>query len=125
MVRFRRYLSDRNRNKRIAVERISILFNTAIETVDEKPDLAQRYVNLARKIGMRHKVRIPKEFGRMVCKHCKGFILPGNNCRIRIRQERERHLVITCLRCNEVMRIPLKKKRVHKNLDGNIQFLDG
>lgn len=116
MARLKRHLATRRENRRIALERISILFKTAIETFDGKPELAQRYVDLARKIGMRYKVRIPREFRRMVCKHCKGFILPGKNCTIRIRQERETHLVLTCLRCGGHMRVPLREKvSIHQN----------
>lgn len=58
---------------------------------------------------MRYKVRIPPEYRMMVCRHCKGFILPGRNCIVRIRREREPHVVITCLRCGGQMRIPLKR----------------
>jgi RNase P subunit RPR2 len=34
--------------------------------------------------------------------------LPGVNCRIRIQQRRESHMVITCLNCGGISRIPLK-----------------
>jgi len=106
----RRRSSARGENRRIALERISILFNEAREAFDCEPELAQRYVNLARKIGMRYKVRIPMEFRRIICRRCKGLILPGKNCVVRIRQERETHLVTTCLNCGKLMRIPLKRK---------------
>lgn len=105
------YSSARRENRKIALERISILFKMAREVFDNEAKLAQRYVSLARKIGMRYKVRIPIEFRRMICRRCKGFILPGKNCIVRIRQEREPHLVITCLICGEHTRIPLKTPR--------------
>jgi ribonuclease P protein subunit RPR2 len=86
----------RRENKQIALGRISILFNLAKEVFSEKPDLAQYYVTLAKKIGMRYKVNLPVEFRRMICKHCKLFIFPGTTCRIRLQQRREPHVVITC-----------------------------
>ena len=40
----------RRENKRIALERISVLFNQAKEIFSKEPELAQYYVNLAKKI---------------------------------------------------------------------------
>lgn len=103
----------RGRNRReirkIARERINILFKQAMEILEEEPALSKRYVELARKIGMRSKVRLPTEYRWMVCKHCKGFLLPGKTSRTRIQQRREPHIVITCLNCGGYNRIPLKR----------------
>lgn len=96
--------------KRIAMQRIRTLFHLARETVHEDTALAQRYVDIARKVAMAAKVRLPKEYRSQVCRHCKSFILPGVNCRVRIKQRREPHMVITCLNCGNQMRIPLKRK---------------
>ena len=43
----------------IAGERIDILLSQAREMLDRDPKLSKRYVELARKISMRTKVRIP------------------------------------------------------------------
>ncbi|MFH0897600.1 MAG: ribonuclease P protein component 4 [Candidatus Bathyarchaeota archaeon] len=110
MTRYKRRLVERKENKKIALERIFLLFKMARKAFDLEPGLAQNYVNTARKIGMRYKVRVPTEFGRMICRHCKRFLVPGKNCTIRIRQEREPHLVTTCFYCHGHMRIPLKHK---------------
>jgi len=96
--------------KRIAMQRIRTLFHLAKETIHEDPALAQRYVNIARKVAMAAKVRLPREYRRQVCRYCKSFILPGVNCRVRTKQRREPHLVITCLKCGKQTRIPLKEK---------------
>jgi ribonuclease P protein subunit RPR2 len=50
----------------------------------------------------------------MICRHCKGFIYPGVNCRVRVQQRREPHMVITCLVCGKITRIPLKSKSPKK-----------
>ena len=100
--------------KRIATQRIRRLFRLARETIHEDPALAQRYVNMARKVAMAARVRLPKEYRHQVCRHCKSFILPGVNCRVRIKQRREPHLVITCLNCGKQTRIPLKLKEKPK-----------
>ena len=97
--------------KRVALRRVQTLFRLAREIAHEDFSLAQRYVDIARRIAMAAQVRLPKELRRQVCRHCKRFILPGVNCRVRIRQRREPHVVITCLNCGGKMRIPLRKKR--------------
>ena len=83
--------------KRVAMQRIRTLFHLANETAHEDLALAQRYVGLARKIAMAAKVRLPREYRLQICRHCKSFILPGVNCRVRLEQRREPHTVITCL----------------------------
>jgi len=100
--------------KRIAMQRIQTLFDLAKEAFHEDPSLAQRYVKRARKIAMAARVRLPREYRHLVCRHCKSFILPGVNCRVRIKQHREPHLAITCLNCGGQTRIPLEKKKKEK-----------
>lgn len=102
--------------KRIALQRIRSLFRLAREVIHKDAALAQRYVDIARKVAMAARVRLPKECRRQVCRHCKSFILPGVNCRVRIKQRREPHLVITCLNCGGQMRIPLRKRKERPKL---------
>ncbi len=99
--------------KQIASQRVNTLFQLANKTYKQDPHLAQRYVLLARKIAMAGKIRLPKQYRLQVCRHCKSFIHAGANSRIRIQQEREPHIVITCLNCGKHMRIPLRKRRKH------------
>ncbi|MGB9958958.1 MAG: ribonuclease P protein component 4 [Candidatus Bathyarchaeales archaeon] len=96
--------------KRIARQRIQTLFLLAREICKEAPLLAQSYVDIARRIAMAARIRLPKEYRRQVCRHCKSFILPGVGCRVRIKQRREPHVVITCLKCGKSMRIPLRQR---------------
>ena len=102
----------RRENKRIALERIFVLFNKAKEIFSKEPELAQYYVNLAKKIRMRYKVKLLIDLRRMSCKHCKSFIFPGINCRIRLQPRREPHVVITCFNCGGFMRIPLRNRKI-------------
>ncbi len=94
-------------NKKIALKRIHILFKLAKENINENFELAQRYVQIARKIAMRTKLNMPKEYRGLICIKCKRFIVPGVNCRVRIQQKRQTHIVTTCLNCNGYSRIPL------------------
>ncbi|MEM2093199.1 MAG: ribonuclease P [Candidatus Bathyarchaeia archaeon] len=100
--------------KRIAMQRIQTLFTLAIEIYKEDPQLAQRYVDIARRIAMASRIRLPTEYKRQVCRHCKSFILPGVSCRVRIKQRRESHVVITCMKCGGHMRILLRRKEMQQ-----------
>ena len=104
----REWLSAMNSTKQIALKRVHTLFSLAKEVIHEDPELAQRYVQIARRIAMRTKLHMPKEYRNLICRHCKSFILPGVNCRIRIQQRREPHMVITCLNCGQHSRFPLR-----------------
>jgi len=94
--------------KQIAKERVRILFEQA-EAGKSNPKQSTRYLITARKIAMAAKIRLPLEFRRRVCKRCNSLFVYGENCRVRVRQKREPHVVITCLKCGCQKRIPLRK----------------
>lgn len=91
--------------KEIARERIQILFKEADLMFKEDSSLSDRYVELARKIAMKYKIRIPKEQKKRFCKHCYKFLVPGVNCRIRNNNSK---IVYYCQNCKNYMRYPLK-----------------
>ena len=103
MTRFRRDV-----DREVAGERVQILLRLAQETDRTDGALAQRYVDLAKRIVEKSKVRIPPQYKRLICKKCGRLIIPGSTSRIRLRQRREPHLTITCLRCQGIYRIPLR-----------------
>ena len=89
----------------IARERISILFEQAKEMFREDKSLSNRYVQLARKIAMRYKVKIPDKLKRRFCKSCHKFLVPGANLRIRSHKGRT---IYYCLEGRNFMRFPNK-----------------
>jgi len=97
--------------KAIALRRIRRLFELALAVVKEEPELADRYAELARRIAMRARVRLPPEYKRLICKRCKRLIVPGLTCRVRLQPRREPHVAITCLRCGGIYRIPIKGRK--------------
>ncbi len=105
------------RDKKIAFQRTQRLFQLAKKVICENEELAQRYAAMARKIAMAARVRIPHEYRRQICRHCKRFILPGVNCRVRIQQKREPHVTVTCSYCGKHMRFPMKNKKREKRYD--------
>jgi ribonuclease P protein subunit RPR2 len=105
-----RHFRARRRNRLLASERMTILLNLSKETLKTKPERAQHYFQLARKLGMRYKVRLPREYRGLICRHCKKLIVPGINARVRVQQLREPHVVITCLECGGQKRVPLRSR---------------
>ena len=105
--------------KQIARQRIQILFEQAKQVCKTDPQLAMQYIKSARKIAMAAKIRLPVEFKRETCKNCNALLVQGYNCRVRIKQKREPHIVITCLNCGNQTRILLGKKKEQKELEQN------
>ncbi|MEM4729142.1 MAG: RNAase P [Thermoplasmata archaeon] len=89
---------------RIAQERMVILFKMARErALAGDLALAERYVALARNIGMRYNVRPPAPLKRLYCRTCGSFLIPGRTLRVRIRPGRA---ISSCLKCGRVVRRP-------------------
>lgn len=88
--------------KEIARERIDILVKNALLEKDQ--ELATRQAQLAKKIAMRYRVRLPYEARQLFCKRCKAFIVPGRSARVRVGGAKTRAIRITCLRCGHTYR---------------------
>lgn len=98
-----------NYRKKIALERIEILFNEAKKAMKlKRSDLAKRYIELARKIGMRCNVKIPSQYKTKFCKKCNAYLMLNNNCKVKI--DTKKHLIkITCLECGNIKIFRYKK----------------
>jgi ribonuclease P protein subunit RPR2 len=95
--------------RRIALERMEILFRQAErEALLGRAARARRYVDLARRIGMRYNVRVPPEFKRRFCKECRAYFVPGVNARVRVGRGR---LVVTCTLCGSIQRLPFSREQ--------------
>lgn len=69
--------------KKIAEERIEILFREAEWAFSRFPELSNRYVYLARKLAMKVNLKIPSELKRRYCHKCYAYLVPGANCKVR------------------------------------------
>ena len=101
------YPKDKEKQKKIAKERVDVLFGQAEQIFTKNPVRANRYVDLARKIAMKVNIRMPKRLKRQFCKHCFSFLKSGVNSTTRIRDGK---VVIYCRECKKYTRIPLGKK---------------
>lgn len=88
----------------VAKERIGILFDLAKREIKKHPERAKRYVELARKIGLRYNVRLGKA-KRDFCKSCFTLLLPGLTSQVRVEKG---EVVIKCLKCQKKYRYKYK-----------------
>jgi ribonuclease P protein subunit RPR2 len=95
---------------KIARERIDKLFDLAEKEFKKNPERSIRYIELARKIGMRYNVRLPKQMKRKFCKSCNILLKPGVTSKVRI-DSKNKVKVIKCLKCNRIYRYPYKKRK--------------
>jgi ribonuclease P protein subunit RPR2 len=94
--------------QQIAKERIEILFGLADKEFKKHPERARRYVELARKIGLRYNVRLGKELKRKFCEGCNSIMLPGKTSAVRL-DSSSKTIIIKCLVCEKIYRQPYKK----------------
>ena len=108
--------------REVARARMIILFTFAQSAVEEG-DLqhANRYVQLACRVGTRYNVRIPPSFRDRFCRRCLGYFHEGATVRTRIRSGRR---IRTCLSCGAIRRRPIPKA-VSSGTEGGSAGLQG
>jgi len=102
---------DRKRERDLARQRIIKLLRMADSIYKTEPDLAIRYGELARRISLRSRVKIPREWRSRYCKRCGTLLFPGLNATIRTREKRFPHIVIRCNVCGSIRRIPYLREK--------------
>lgn len=102
---------DRRREKDLAKQRIIKLLRMADSIYRTEPGLAIKYGELARRISLRSRVKIPREWRSRFCKRCGVLLFPGLNASIRTRERRFPHIVIKCDICGSIRRIPYLREK--------------
>ena len=103
--------------KELARQRIEKLFTLAGECFKENPLLAKRYIELARKIGMKCQVRMPTRLRMSFCRQCGAFLVSGVNLRVRVRPDGKGRVVATCLECGMIKRYPMSREKLQRRGD--------
>ena len=93
----------KNSKKQIATKRMQILFHNAISNAKNNPRLAEKQAEIAKKISMKFKIKMPFEISSSFCKRCKKFIAPGITSKIRL-GSKPKSIRITCSYCNHTYR---------------------
>jgi ribonuclease P protein subunit RPR2 len=88
-------------HQKIALERISKLFEQAELSFSGHPELSSRYIEMARKMAMKYKVRFTEAQRQVSCKKCNAYLRQGVNSRVRLEHGK---VVQTCLECKNVRR---------------------
>jgi len=97
--------APREKAKRLTQARVDILWEQAQKDVKSgKPEIARQKMLGARKIARKTRTKIPRHISRRICKMCGTILVPGDTCRVRIRHNRSKHIVVTCLGCGAVKR---------------------
>ncbi len=91
--------------KKIAKDRIRYLLERAETYKNIDYELARRYIELAKKISMKYRIRIPRRYKITYCKKCL-YPYKAGKFRVRIKKRR---VIITCLNCGYERRFPIKK----------------
>ncbi len=92
----------------IARERMEGLLKLAEETSERgRLDMSRRYVDLARRIGMRYNVRLPASSRYRFCPGCNTWYRFGTTASRRLRTSR---VVIRCGICQLVTRLPYDRQ---------------
>ncbi len=102
-------MGEKNRfgnGKKIARERIEILFENATEWAGDDEASSRRCILIAKRIAMKQRIRIPKRYRRLFCSQCHTILRPGINSRVRIQHGR---VIMTCLECGQRKRYPVVK----------------
>ena len=98
---------DPGRAKDIAKERMDILLNLSFREASEgNTERSRRYVHIARRIGMKTKISMPREI--RYCKNCSVTLVPGRTCRVRLKGHK---ITTRCLECDSARRVPYIKEQ--------------
>ncbi len=98
--------------RRIALDRIARLMEFARRHAVERPELAREAGNLVLRICGKARIRLPKTYRRLICRKCgTPFYIPGS-FRVRVRSGRSTHIVITCVTCGYIKRIPAVREKL-------------
>lgn len=92
--------------QKIARERIKILFELAEKEFEKHPERSRRYIELARKIGMRYNVRLGK-LKRKFCKNCNTLLKPGVTSNVML-DTKNKTVVVICKNCQKIYRYRYK-----------------
>jgi ribonuclease P protein subunit RPR2 len=96
----------KNIKKQLALHR----FCNLIDSVICDNDLASsNNIDVAKKIILKYKLKIPYDYKILFCKNCKNFIVPGKSSRIRTGRSNIKSIRITCKLCNHTYRKIIRK----------------
>ena len=98
----------------IAAGRCRKLIRMAREVFDEDPTLSKRYVSLARKIAMRHRISLGK---KDFCGKCGTVFVPGLTLKVRLDSAHAR-VLYTCISCKNTANFAYAREKASRRHRG-------
>jgi len=93
-------MGKKKKDKIAALREINGLFSKAKEIIKQDERMAARYIKKAKRIAMRHNLRMPREIRKRFCRRCYS-LFTLNNSKTRIKHG---FIVIHCLKCGRIYR---------------------
>lgn len=93
--------------RKIAAERIEILYAASVKAFPKDPALAKSYIKLLLEIGRHYKVRVPSETAAKICKKCSLPLISGVNTQTRI-IAKEKRIIYRCSACQNTNSLAFK-----------------
>jgi len=82
-----------------------------LEAVSNNKTLSDFYNYTLVKIAAKNVIRLDPEVKHSICKYCNSLLVPGNSTTIRVKSNRETHVVLKCTNCESLRRFQTKKKK--------------
>ncbi len=95
--------------RKIAAERIEILYDAAVRAFPRDRELSKSYIRTLEEIGRHYKVRIPKDVAAIICKKCSLPLIAGQNLEIRVIAGQKRR-IYRCKACGKVNSLDFRLK---------------
>jgi ribonuclease P protein subunit RPR2 len=90
--------------KKIADERISILFGVAEDAIKKDLSISHRYVTELRQISTHYKVKIPKKMKNQICTRCNLLLYPGITSKVRMVSS-QHYIAYVCNKCGKEIHV--------------------
>ncbi|MCL4391522.1 MAG: hypothetical protein M1284_03285 [Candidatus Parvarchaeota archaeon] len=82
-------------------------FDSLITLAGKEKEFSDRYAYLAYKLVKAKKVKLDRGEKFLICRSCNRLLIPGINCRVRLKQG---FLTYKCLNCGNVRKVKYDKR---------------
>jgi len=104
----RRYFKQREEEKKLALERVKILFKLAEQEFPKHPERSHKYAKMILNIVKKVRIRLPKNIKIFICKKCGKYLSPGVNLKVR---SKDGYTIYECLSCGSKRRYGYLKEK--------------
>ena len=61
-------------------------------------------MQVASRLAQRARIKVPRDIKRKICRRCGAVLVPAKSYRARMRNNRAKHLSVTCIACGNITR---------------------